>query len=154
MTHIKWHNPANETPPKGYRLLIPEEVDGRFNSQDCKAVQIYRESEGWKETSAIITADCIRYSYAVPSDTLLPEGHTLIDGQVWRVEKQASKPMTATEMLGQQSKSPSERRMDAAIQQLRQQLEDIKSVLDENQRLKCELADAHATLISIRSMLP
>jgi hypothetical protein len=47
-----------------------------------------------------------------------------------------------------------EHRMNAAIQQLRQQLEDIKSVLDENQRLKSQLADAHAIIDAIRLLLP
>ncbi len=152
MKHIKWHNPSNQTPPKGYRLLIPEEVDGRFKHHDVMLWSGIRHY--WKSASHLADVNLPTVNYAVPSDTPLPEGYALIDGQVWRVEKQASKPMTATEMLGQQSKSPSERRMDAAIQQWRPQLEDIKSVLDENQRLKCELADAHATLISIRSMLP
>jgi hypothetical protein len=87
MKHIEWHNPANQPPPKGYRLLIPEEVDARFNSQDCKAVRLYcEELDGWAGASPLITADFIRYSYAVPSDTPLPEGYALIDGQVWRLD--------------------------------------------------------------------
>jgi gas vesicle protein len=109
MKHIEWHNPANQTPPKGYRLLIPEEVDGRFNSQDCKAVRLYcEELEGWAGASPLITADFIRYSYAVPSDTPLPEGYALIDGQAWRLDGwTAHTPAAQYDVTGKAPMDPS-----------------------------------------------
>jgi gas vesicle protein len=85
MTRIEWHNPANQTPPKGFRLLIPEEVDGRFSSSNLSTVQYYGPSlRRWEGEG--VAGDVTDYSYAVPSDTPLPEGYTLIDGQVWRLD--------------------------------------------------------------------
>jgi hypothetical protein len=196
MTSINWHNPARVTPLNGYRLLIPEEVDGRF--KNTRIVRIWSRATRWKPASTLAEINNLGVTYSVPIETPLPDGYALINGQVWQlngwtphnpgdkapvddlitipieVQYRSGERRTALakqHQFGTFSMIPyaeiiawrivpeidnqsAEHRMNAAIQQLRQQLEDIKSVLDENQRLKSQLADAHAIIDAIRLLLP
>ncbi len=177
MTKIPWHNPAQQTPPEGYRLLIPEEVDGRFKV-DPEAVttsvilwSISRHN--WKSASPLAEVDQLAVTYAVPSDTPLPEGYMLIDSGVWQMgeapkplmaldaEEQARKPLTATDVMEMQKVPASEQvAWDARVARVLNPIigkafEVIyRELKEENQRLKNQLADAQATIKSIRSLLP
>jgi hypothetical protein len=198
MKKIPWHNPAQQTPPEGYRLLIPEEVDGRFNSKKLTTIRIYDAHRAvWTMSCYVIKADLLSMSYADPIDTPLPEGYTLIDGDVWQREE-APKPLMALDaepmfkdpveefVKARNAEKPDtwllghnpEKVMtatEAMVAQLQPELltkwqEELRKVLfpligkafevahrellDENQRLKNQLADAQATLKSIRSLLP
>jgi hypothetical protein len=165
MKHIEWHNPAQQTPPKGYRLLIPIEVDGRFSSSKLPTVQYYSPSlRGWDGEGVTVAGDITDYSYAVPSDTPLPEGYALIDGQVWRrIVEQAPEPYGAGAFEMQSRHEEFVENFKASVRKV---LEDhakhirlnmqasIDLLRNDNQRLKCELADARATLKSIKSLIP
>lgn len=218
MKKINWHNPANATPPEGYRLLIPEEVDGRHRGEVDVIICNPREEQPWTGPSDTLTAKIQGCTYAVPHQTPLPEGYAVIDGEPWQmdgwtlhtpgdvmyvkshiqadavmevryrngeqciapkrqhcfgqikntpgadiigwrvVEQEKApetKPMTATEIMEQHY--PKDRAADrawAASHLMMQQLEDFRTVLAENQRLKNELADARATINAIKSLLP
>lgn len=79
MKKIPWHNPAQQTPPEGYRLLIPEEVDSPPTHKGM-VLTIFKK---WVALElGPVHPDC---TYAVPSDTPLPDGYTLIDGDVWQM---------------------------------------------------------------------
>jgi hypothetical protein len=176
MKKIPWHNPAQQTPPEGYRLLIPEEVDGRFQNtpqRDNNVLVFSIRRHYWKPVNPLAGVDQLAVTYAVPNDTPLPEGYTLIDGEVWQMEEvpkplmaldaeeQARKPITATEVIEMQKVPASEQvAWDARVARVLNPIigkafEVIyRELKEENQRLKNELADAQATLKSIRSLLP
>ncbi len=214
MKKIPWHNPAQQTPPKGYRLLIPEEVDGRFESHKLPTVKLWRnEAARWQcqVSQTRVAADSKTNTYAVPRDTPLPEGYTLIDGDVWqmngwtahtpnlnmdviaegtvmevmlrngekvtgprrqhwfghlpsepraeiigwRVVGEAPKPLMALDAEESEGLHISTDAIKTASAQLLGRIESFyRDLVDENQRLKNELADAQAMLKSIRSLLP
>ncbi len=176
MKKIPWHNPAQQTPPDGYRLLIPEEVDGRHRPKfgEETKVKLWRCSgKMWAYVSPLAEIQNHGVTYAVPSDTPLPKGYTLIDGEVWQMEEapkplmaldaeeEAPKPMTATEVMEMQKVPASEQvAWDARVARVLNPIigkafEVIyRELKEENQRLKNQLADAQATLKSIRSLLP
>jgi hypothetical protein len=79
MKRIPWHNPAQQTPPEGYRLLILEEVESPPTHKGM-VLTIFKK---WVALElGPVHPDC---TYAVPSDTPLPKGYTLIDGDVWQM---------------------------------------------------------------------
>lgn len=80
MKKIDWHNPANVTPPEGYRLLIPEEVD----DVRIKGALIFTVFKKW--VAVIEFVNKLDRTYAVPQDTPLPEGYAVIDGEPWQMD--------------------------------------------------------------------
>ncbi len=75
----KWHNPENFTPEnvgKKYRLLLPNEVDGRFIGVAQSLL-----SRNGKWLSEGITGSFLNTTYRVPLSTPLPDGSVLqVDG--------------------------------------------------------------------------
>jgi hypothetical protein len=198
MKRIPWHNPAQQTPPEGYRLLIPEELVYTLPST-ILILTVFRK---WVMPSNFTAK--VEHTYAVPSDTPLPEGYMLIDNDVWQMNGwMAHTPgddmpvrcyAESTEMEimlrnGEVVKGPRRQHwfgqipntpcaeiigwrivadrdagtglhiptdaIKTATSQLMGRIESFyRDLMDENQRLKNELADAQATLNSIRSLLP
>jgi hypothetical protein len=104
MKQIEWHNPKGATPPEGFRLLVPEEVDG---GHEGKALMWRSGVEGrWTEKCYAKSKTQV---YAVPITTPMPEGYAVIDGEPWQLDGWAvNVPMVGAALLG----IPAERMME------------------------------------------